>query len=265
MQSLRFKIITPFLLGSLLLTVFLSWYTYTSTQKAVADSVFLIAKAQTKNVSNAMSLFFQSMSSSAEKMTTDPHLAAVFPLKGMPPVTLAPNEWFEILIQGNEYYRSILAVGPNGVCIASNSQMQVGVSYAERPYVQSALAGELVLDDVSVGMITKNLTAAIAAPVYSDGIVAGAIVLFNDFPEIVQYEDSVGDGIQAVFTALLAPDGSFKAHKESGLVKGAVRFPELYAQLAASGAAGGAVEYVLQGKAYMGYAVIEPTTGWAII
>ena len=265
MRSLQFKIVTPFLLGSLLLTTFLSWYTYTSTQKAVADSVLLISKAQTKNVGNSMSLFFRSMSTSAEKMTTDPHLASIFPLNKAPTDALAADDWFEILVQGNEYYRSILAVDTNGVCIASNSQMQVGVSYADRPYVQAALDGELVLNDVNIGIVTKNLSATSAAPVYMNGTVVGAIILVNDFPDLVQYEDSDGNGIQAVFTALLAPDGAFRAHKENGLVRGAARFPELYAQFASLGAGGGAVEYTLNGKVYMGYAVIEPTTGWAII
>ena len=266
MRSLRFQIIIPFLLGSLILTAFLSYYTHSSVRKAVDESVLLIAKAQTLAVHNSMSLFFRSMSTFVEKMTTDPHVTNLFTEQYHPRQQAAEEaeSWFETLIQGNEYYRGILVVDNQGTCIASNSQMQVGVSYAGRSYIKAALAGEFSLCDVNVGVMTKNLSATAAAPIYIDGKIAGAVAMTNDFPQIVNYRQTERDGVQSVFTALLTPGGKFVSHRDGKRMEADAEFPSLYARLADM-RDGGGVEYALDGENYVGYAMLEPTTRWVVI
>ena len=264
MRSLRFKIITPFLLGSLILTGFLVYYTHNSTQKAVKESVLLIAKAQSNNVYNSMSLLFHSMGTSVEKMTTDPHVVSLFTAQshhGSANIPADAENWFELLVQGNEYYRGIMIVDSNGTCIASNSQMQIGVSYAQRPYIKTALSGEFAINDAKVGLETHTLSATAAAPIYINGEVVGAVAIINDFPAITNYDQIKHGGLQAVFTALLAPDGRFISHRDKTLVEGEKRFPELYRAIKN----GGGVEYELNGKTYVGYALLEPTTGWVVV
>ncbi len=266
MHSLRMNIIAPFLLGSLALTVFLVYYTHSAAQKAVEESTLLIAKAQTKNVHNAMSLLFRSMATSVEKMTTDPHVTGLLDPNSDNSAEIRDDteNWFEIIIQGNEYYRGILIVDKNGKCVASNSRMQIGVSYADRPYVRTALEGEFTLSDASVGVLTKNLSATAAAPVYINGEVAGAVVMVNDFPELVSYDQAEQNGIQSVFTALLAPGGTFVSHRDRDVMKKGAAFSELYASLAHT-RNGGNVRYSLGDRNYLGYAEVDPTTGWAVL
>ena len=266
MRSLRFQIIIPFLLGSLILTVFLSYYTHTSVRKAVDESVLLIARAQTIAVHNSMSLFFRSMSTFVEKMTTDPHVTNLFIEEAQLREKFAEeaDSWFETLIQGNEYYRGIMVVNSQGTCIASNSQMQVGVSYAGRPYIQAALAGEFSLCDVNVGVMTKNLSATAAAPIYIDGKIVGAVAMTNDFPQIVKYSQTEWEGIQSVFTAFLTPGGKFVSHRDAKRMEAGANFSRLYDRLADM-RDGGRVEYELDEERYVGYAMLEPTTRWVVI
>ena len=264
MKSLRFKIIVPFLLGSLALTIFLAWYTYRSAQQAVTDSALLISKAKTENIYNSMSLLFRSMSTSVEKMSTDPHIVSLFTSQE-DVGGLDTSSWLDILIHGNEYYRNILIVDKDGVCVASNSQMQIGVSYAAKPYVQASLQGEALFSEFSIGPRTKILSVTASAPIYINSHIAGAVVLVNDFPDIVQYGDAAESGIQAVSAAILDPSGHFVIHKDPAQSAKTKSFPGLYPQLSAAGINGGNVEYTLNDALYLGYAQIEPTTGWIIV
>ena len=265
MNSLRFKILAPFLLGSLALTISLAWYTYHSAQQAVTDSALLISKAQTENINNSMSLLFRSMSTSAEKMSTDPHILELFTPGNKEKEDAETANWLDLLIHGNEYYRNILIVDKKGICVASNSQMQIGVSYASRPYVEAALNGESVFSDFNVGLRTKTLSATVAEPIYFNGEIAGAVILVNDFPNIVRYAASDKDGIQAVFSAILDSSGHFIIHKNPDLCAKSEHFPEVYSRLSSAGINGSNVEYTLNGELYLGYAQLEPTTGWIIL
>ena len=264
-RSLRVSLIAPFLLGLLALTTCLAFYTHSSSYKALQESVRLISRAQTRNIHNAMSLLFRSMTTSVEKLTTDPHVTNLFIPQQQQVSALQDGRenWFEILIQGNEFYRGIMIVDAKGRCLASNSQMQIGISYIDRPYVQAALMGEALLSDVSVGVMTKNLSVTAAAPVFINGEIKGAVVLINDFPEIINNEQTEQDGIRALSPALLAPDGTFVSHRDSAFMTSGKKYPELYRELAQN-RSGRGVAYTLEGKKYVGYMLLEPTTGWII-
>ena len=266
MRSLRLTIITPFLLGSLALTVFLSYYTHSSTRSAVSQSVQLISRAQTRNVYNTISLLFGSMGSTVERMTTDPHVTQILEAAPENRTALADDTggWFEMLIQGNEYYRGIMVVDAEGVCVAANSPMQMGVSYARRPHVILALEGEFAFGETHVGKKTKNLTATAAAPVYIDGEVKGAVIMVNDFANIFAYDMEGESGIQSIFTALLAPGGHFVSHFDPALMAEDRAYPDLYSRFAGY-LNGEQVVYELEGERYVGYAMLEPTTGWVVI
>ena len=264
-HSLRVTITAPFLLGIVALTIFLAYYTHSSSIKALEESVRLLSQSQTKTVYNSMTLLFGSMKTAVEKLTTDPHVTDLF----LPPDQRSPtleedrDDWFDILIHGNEHYRSIIIVDKHGVCVAANSQMQVGVSYANRENIQRALAGEAFISDVNVGILTNNLSATASAPVFINGKIMGAVAMINDFPEVVNYEMPEDEGIQSLAPSLLAPDGTFVAHEDKSFVLSGEKFPQLYASLLKAPKDTN-VRYSLKGKHYVGYARLEPTTGWLV-
>ncbi len=268
MSSLRVKLILPFIAGMIALTLLLTWYTYTSARKAVEDATLLISEAKTIYTASNISLLFKSVSTSMQNMVSDPHVTALFSAgRDTPPARTKTTDWLEIITQGNEYYRDILIVDKNGVCIASSNPGHVGNSYLDKPYVKRALDGAFNFGEASVGRVTNRLTVAAAGPVDTAEGVAGALVMLNDLPKVVDYDSKTAHGSQTIFTAILAPDGVFVAHKDIALMGNEkTRFPELYQQLAKVGEQGGTVEYSIPGGSYVGYArLMGGGTNWVVV
>ncbi len=267
MRSLRVKLIAPFIAGTLALTLLLAWYTYSSARQAVEDAMLLISEAKTDHASGSMSLLFKSMSSSLQNMVVDPHVTAMFE-GGRDTVQARAKtaDWLEIIIQGNEYYRDILIVDKSGFCVASSNPGHVGNLYIEKPYVREALRGAFIFGESSVGKVTKRFSAIAAGPVDAGGGIVGALIVFNDFPKIVDYESKATHDSQTIFTAMLDPQGLFTAHKDPALMDNVENtFPQLYEKLAAVGEKGGAVSYHLLDRQYTGYAKVEPNTHWVVV
>ncbi|MDR2605270.1 MAG: response regulator [Desulfovibrio sp.] len=270
MRSLRAKLIAPFVLGTLILTVTLAGYTYLSARQAVQDAMLLISEAKTNHAVSSMSLLFKSMSTALQNMVADPHVMDLFqaqpgenPNSDQHEVT---TEWLEIIIQGNEFYRDILVVDRNGLCIASSNLGHVGNSYADKPYVRDALNGRFNFGEASVGRVTRKFSVTGAGPVDTGDGTAGALVIVNDFPKIVDYDAHTTHDAQTVFTAMLTPEGEFMAHKEREFLgKTTNEYQDLYADLSTVGESGGTVEYTLRGETYIGYAKVESTDKWLVV
>ena len=266
MRSLRAKLIMPFLLGVLVLTLLLSWYTYTSARKAVDDAMLLISEAKTNQAAGSMALLFKSMSTNLQNMVADPHVTGLFtPGVDVAAVGREATSWFETITQGNEFYRDIFVVDKKGVCIASSNPGHVGNSYLQTDGVTRALGGMFNFSDAAVGRVTKKFSVTMAGPVDSERGLEGALVLVSDFPKIVDYEPS-NHSSQVIFTALLTPEGLFMAHKDQNLMGNtAMQFPELYAGLESVGEKGARVEYMLDGEDYVGFARMDPSSKWLVI
>ena len=268
MRSIRAKLIAPFVAGTLALTLLLAWYTYSSARQAVEDAMLLISEAKTNHTASSMTLLFKSMSTTLQNMVVDPHVTDIFmaPEEERHAAIERSADWLETLTQGNEYYRDVLIVDSDGVCLSSSNPGHVGTSYADRDYVEKALQGMFTLGDQSVGRVTKKLSATVSGPIDGGSGVVGALVIINDFPKIVDYDSRVSYDSQTIFTAMLAPDGLFMAHKDRDLMGNEERkFPDLYRELAAVGEKGGAVNYSMDGGAHVGYAKVEPASGWLIV
>ena len=266
MQSLRAKLIAPFLLGTLALTLLLAWYTYSSARKAVEDAMLLMSEAKTSHAASSMSLLFKSMTTTVQNMVVDPHVLAVFTDEDGRSARAGAAEWLEIITQGNEYYRDIFIVDGKGICIASSNPGHVGNSFISKEYVQNALKGIFNLGEPTVGRVTKRFNAVIAGPVDAGGRVVGALVLMNDFPKIVDYESKASHDDQTIFTAMLTPDGLWTAHKDMELMGNNKRlYPELYRQLVSVGEQGGVIHYSLNNFTYVGYAKVDPTSKWVVL
>lgn len=267
MHSLRVKLILPFVIGTLILTVLLAWYTYSSARQAVEDAVILISETKTNNASSSMTLLFKSMTSTIQNMVVDPHVTTLFTEDQLSKeAKKEAANWLEIITQSNDYYRDILIIDKNGICIASSNPGHIGDSFADKPYIQQALQGIFNFGEPSVGRVTRKFSAFSAAPIDIGEGVVGALVVINDFPEIVNYDIRPGYDSQTVFTALLSSSGIFAAHKNMEVVGNeALNFSSLYEQLSGVGEKGGIVEYTMFGRRYIGYARVEPISKWVVI
>ncbi len=265
MQSLRIKLIAPFIAGTMVLTLLLAWYTYTSSRQAVEDAMMLISEAKTDQTAGSMTLLFKSMATNIQNLVADAHVTSLFADEHGNNI-IKTTDWLDIITSGNEYYRDLLIVDQNGVCVASSNPGHVGISYAGLDYVRQALTGRFTLGESAVGRVTKRFSAIMAGPIDVDGEIVGALIMMNDFPQIVDYRERSTHDDQTVFTAMLSPDGLFTAHKDKDLMGNETRlFPGLYKELSAVGEKGGVVHYSLFGHAYIGYARVEPTTRWVVV
>ena len=268
MESLRAKLLGPFIAGSIVLTILLAGYTYTSARTAVKEAMTLISSAQTGQVDGSMTLLYKSSRTAVQNMVVDQHVTALFSPEGRTPEKLGDTlDWMNIVAQGNDYYRDILIVDARGICIASSNLSHIGNSFMDKGYVRLALQGRFNFGDSSVGLVTKKFSATAAGPIDNADGVAGALVLINDFPKIVDYQDKDSQGnSRTIFTAMLTPEGLFMAHKDKELMGNEARlYPDLYKELAQVGEQGDIVSYSLDGRQYVGYAKVEPTNKWLVV
>lgn len=266
-RSIRAKLIAPFVLGTAFLTLVLAWYTYTSARKAVEDAMLLISEAKTNHAVASINLLVKSSLTSLQNMVADPHITALF--AGETPSAESIREvgnWLEAITMGNEFYRDSLVVDKNGVCIAASNPGHIGHSYADKPYVINALGGMFTMGEMNVGRVTKKFSAFFAGPIDAGGRIMGALVIVNDFPKIVDYDEQGDFDSQTIFTAMLTPGGMFMAHKDKKLMgNGRELFPALYEELARRGEQGGAVSYTMEGTRYVGYAKVGPASKWVVV
>jgi signal transduction histidine kinase/CheY-like chemotaxis protein len=266
MQSLRVKLIAPFLLGTLALTVVLACYTYGSARKAVEDAMLLISEAKTNNAASSIGLLSRSVTTAAQNMVADQRVLSIFTDRDEQAARAAAAEWLEITTAGNEYFRDILIVDDKGVCLASSNPGHAGNSFGGKEYVREALNGVFTFSEPSVGRVTKRFSAVIAGPVDAGDRITGALVLLVDFPRIVDYDSKSVHDDQTIFTAMLTPEGLWTAHKDMDLMGNARRlYPGIYEQLAGVGEQGGIVKYALDGKTYVGYAKLDFISKWVIL
>ena len=265
-HSIRAKLIAPFIAGTLALTLLLAWYTYTSARKAMEDAMLLMSEAKSNHAVTSMGLLAKSAITSLQNTVVDSHVTALFAADADEDTVERTGEWLETITLGNEYYRDILVVDTEGVCIASSNPGHIGHSYAERPFVRDALGGMFSQGELTVGRVTKKFSAFFAGPVDAGGHVAGALILVNDFPKIVDYDEKKSFDSQTIFTAMLTPEGMFMAHKDKDLMgNNKALFPELYDELSQPGEQGGDVRYVVNGVEYVGYAQVEPVSKWVVV
>ena len=262
MKSIRAKLILPFLLGTLLLALLLSWYTYDSSTRSMREAAVTIAKAKTDQVASSMTLLFRSLSSTIQNVVVDPHAVSFFSDDAEREISdHAAGEWMEILIQGNEYYRDIYLVDALGHCLVSSNPDLVGKNFADEPFVAHALEGMFTLEGFSVERETKRFTVVVAGPVDANFEVAGAMIIVCDFPQVVADDDG-----GMIFTALLQPDGLFASHRDEEIRGNPEAADEaLYRNLQSVGREGGPVNYRMAGKKYVGYAKLEPFSRWLVV
>ena len=213
-----------------------------------------------------MGLLVKSSFTSLQNMVADPHVTSLFAKEVNEETVQASGSWLETITLGNEYYRDVLVVDAKGVCIASSNPGHIGHSYANRTVVRNALEGTFGLGELSVGRVTKRFSAFFSGPVDANGRVAGALILINDFPKIVDYDEKKSFDSQTIFTTILAPEGIFVAHKDKEYMGNIeYRFRGLYEELSRQSERSGYVRYTFMGVPYVGYAQVEPVSKWMVV
>jgi methyl-accepting chemotaxis protein len=76
-----------------------------------------------------------------------------------------------------ESYETIMCVGTDGVAFAASDPSYVGVSFADRPYIKTALGGTPNAGAAVISKVTKKPVVPVAAPIRSGEGVVGAYVL----------------------------------------------------------------------------------------
>lgn len=118
-HSIRVKILAPFLVSSLALGVFLSWYTHFSVSGAAESAALDTAESMNRQVVTSMQLLMAGTLSSVQNLVDDPHVTSLLDADAPGGTFDESCGWLETICLGNEYYRDILVLDRNGVCLAS--------------------------------------------------------------------------------------------------------------------------------------------------
>ena len=288
-SSLRLKLIAPFVVGTLTLTLLLASYTYLSARKTVEDTTLLISEAKTNYTIDNVNVFFENIGEALHNMVVYPQIVNVFknahtknktenssqePLAESVeqvehdennPLQVA-SAWMQEIASANNYYKDILLLNRQGVCIVASNESYLNKSYAQEDYVQKALKGEFNFADYSIGRKKKELSVLSAGPVRANGEVAGVLIVVNASAKLVDYEQKIDFDPKLLTTSILAGNGVFMAHKDPMLMGNSeLTYSRLYKQLQADGGKGQAIAYILGGQKYVGYAELEPQTKWLFI
>ncbi len=79
-----------------------------------------------------------------------------------------------------EGYEAIMCIGTDGVAFAASSPAYIGQSYADEPYIKTALDGTPNAGAAVINHVTSKPVVPVAAPILSDGKVVGVYVLVLD-------------------------------------------------------------------------------------
>ena len=175
------------------------------------------------------------------------------------------NEWMNIMVQGNSYYRDIYITNNDGICISSSNASLIKKNHVNEMSVQNALSGMFSINNFAVGLISKKMTATLAGPIDIAGDIVGSLLMNVDFPEIVSYQEAEGYS-KNIFSAIINPSGLFMVHRDKSIMNNQkILFPKLYEQFKISALSNGVLEYSLDGKPYIGFAKFEPISNCVIV
>jgi methyl-accepting chemotaxis protein len=112
---------------------------------------------------------------------------------------------------GDEY-QVVLAFSPDGRAYAASDPKYLGVSVADRPYFQDALAGRVNVGQANLNKVTKVPFVPIAAPITgADGKVAGVVAVILDLGFMSKLIGDARIGASG-YAYLIDNEGLFIAH-----------------------------------------------------
>ncbi len=259
------------------MVIFLVGYTYTSAYRAVDNAMLDIANARTSHTVDTITMLMKSLHYRAQELVIDPGILNLLLAYNQRKTSIKNTEtWnryttktsrrLETMTEGYRYFRDILLLDNNAVCIASSNESYLGIDYSKKEYARLASRGQYFLGNFSVGKVSKNFTSYLSAPIDIDGKLDGILIIISDFPRIIQYNPQANSLAGKISTSMLSPDGVYMAHKDMNIMGNKnLDYRDLYEQLVLVGQHGGAVKYIQDGRQYVGFAQVEPNTRWVII
>ncbi len=236
-----------------------------------------IAETKTHHTVETITMLMKSLQSRTQELVVDPGILNVLmehdQRKGLQnkekdwiTYTTETSRRLETITEGYRYFRDILLLNRNGICIASSNESYLGIDYSKEEYVRQASKGRYYLGNFSVGKVSKNFSAYFSAPIDIDGKLDGILLIISDFPRIVQYNMD-GDSLAGkLSTSMLSPEGVYMAHKNMDIMGNRnLNYRNVYEQLAVAGQRGGPAKYVEDGREYVGFARLESNTQWIVI
>ncbi len=276
-HGLRFRLMAPFIVGLVCLTVFLVLYTYRSARHAVEQGVLTVCQAKTEHTLDTLALLIKGLRSKGQDLVIDQELIHVLRIHDQGHLT--ENSAHDIrkflerisrrlktMTEEYRYFRDILLLDRNAVCIASSNEGYIDTNFSDQDYIQQVLQGHYYIGNFSIGRVTKTFTTYFAAPINVGRGFEGILIIINDFPGIVENDitSNIINGIISI--KMLAPDGIYTAHDDITIMGNKnLDFRKIYQQLLPVSERGGIVEYSENGQKYIGYAHIEPNTQWIIV
>lgn len=167
--------------------------------------------------------------------------------------------------------------------IRSNGDSLDGNNYADRPYFQNAMKGEITVTEPTVSRLTGEIMVIIAAPIWQDGVAGGTVVgcvILTPDPEFLNdivREIKISENCAAY---IIDKDGDTIADVDSEVVKNGENIEKLAAE-DKTGQAGyktlakcheemragksGFGSYSLNGvNKYIAYTPVPGTNGWSL-
>ncbi len=270
-RSLRSRLISPFIVGTIGLTIILVTYTYQSIHRVVKDTALVFAKTKTNNTTHAMDVLIKAVHSRAQNLIVDQDIVSLLrehkkntasSMQGRKQL----SQRLTAITEGFRYFRDIILLDQNAQCIASSNEGYLAIDFSNEEYTQQSASGSYFLGNFSVGKVSKTFSAYFSAPITIDNEFSGILVIISNLPRLVQYEPEKTSESSAISTSILAPDGNYVAHRDNNLLKDKnQRYKKTYQQLFPVGEQGANILYQHEGKKYLGYAKLEPNTQWLII
>ncbi len=278
-QSLRFRLVAPFMAGTACLMIFLVTYTYLSMHRAVEQAVLSVCHAKTDNAVDAISILIRSLRAKGQDLIVDEAILKVLreherrygegaglELEQSILFAEGTSRRLRAMTEGYRYFRDILLLDRNAVCIASSNEGYLGVNFFDKDYVKQALDGYYYIGNFSIGRVTKTFSTYFSAPVDVGQGLEGVLVIISDFPGLVSDDIPAEHLSRIISTKMLTPQGVYMAHDDISIMGNKkFDFKKTYDDLATIGERGGAVSYTEDGESYVGYAHVEPHTHWLVI
>ncbi len=277
-QGLRFRLNAPFMVGTTCLVIFLVSYTSLATYNAVKHSALSVCHAKTDNAVAAISLLLKALRSRGQDLAVDVSILNLLrqhqtkhsdkreDLPHILKLTEATSLRLKGMTEDYRYFRDILLLDRNAICIASSNEGYLEVDFSRKDYVQQALKGYYYIGNFSVGRVTKTFSTYFSAPIDVGNGLEGILVIIGDFPGFIDTEAETEHLAQVVSTKLLTPEGVYMAHSDNAIMGNKkLDFKATYKKLVTLGEHGGDVTYTENGKKYVGYALVEPYTQWLVI
>mgnify|MGYP003599486671 CR=1 FL=1 len=113
---------------------------------------------------------------------------------------VAVDRWLQSWVGSASSISIMFILDSDGTCVASSDPELLGHNFAQRPYFQSAMAGQSTVSDWSIGLVTGVPGIYMSAPIASeDGTPAAVLVAKLDVAPITELVTTAGTDDQVEF------------------------------------------------------------------